>query len=270
MSAAFFLLLVAVGTVVVPLGKRLVRRGASGGARLGALAAWVLLASLLGASQLALGWVRLTVGVVGAVFVWNLGSVAGDRPRSAVARGNGALKEPTRPDPLRVVAAAALTVAVAGGLLVFSPDTGAPAAEGRLLGWYAALGGSRPSLAAVLACLGLVILLGVPTNAVVSAVLVWSGRDAPQRTSSGRASAIVRPPALRGGRIIGPMERWLILALAGAGVHAAIAALIAAKGVIRFPEVSQDTSGARAEEFLIGSLSSWSLACVAALMLAAL
>lgn len=76
---------------------------------------------------------------------------------------------------------------------------------------------------------------------------------------------------LRGGRIIGPLERLLIVALALAGLPALIAGLLAAKGVVRFPEISRDRSGGgAAEEFLIGSLVSWSLAAGAAALLALL
>lgn len=74
-------------------------------------------------------------------------------------------------------------------------------------------------------------------------------------------------PALSGGRWIGPLERLLIIVLAGAGAEVAIAAVVAAKGVIRFPEISQDSSGEKAEEFLIGSLSSWILAALVAMFI---
>ena len=74
-------------------------------------------------------------------------------------------------------------------------------------------------------------------------------------------------PALRGGRWIGPLERLLIIVLAGADAQVAIAALVAAKGVIRFPEISQDSSGEKAEEFLIGSVSSWILAALVAMFI---
>ena len=73
--------------------------------------------------------------------------------------------------------------------------------------------------------------------------------------------------ALRGGRWIGPLERLLIIVLAGAGAEVAIAAVVAAKGVIRFPEISQDTTGEKAEEFLIGSVSSWILAALVAMLI---
>lgn len=70
---------------------------------------------------------------------------------------------------------------------------------------------------------------------------------------------------MRGGRWIGPLERLLVIVLVGAGADVAIGAVVAAKGVIRFPEISQDSTGEKAEEFLIGSISSWILAALVAL-----
>ncbi|AOY73996.1 hypothetical protein IG195_19860 (plasmid) [Arthrobacter sp. TES] len=73
---------------------------------------------------------------------------------------------------------------------------------------------------------------------------------------------------LKGGRLIGPIERLLIVVLAFAGAPQIIAGLAAAKGVVRFPEISEDrTSGSKAEEFLVGSLASWAMAAVAILYL---
>lgn len=66
---------------------------------------------------------------------------------------------------------------------------------------------------------------------------------------------------LRGGRLIGPVERVLIAALTLSGSFAIVAALVAAKGIVRFPEISRDSAGgSKAEYFLVGSLVSWALA----------
>ncbi len=74
---------------------------------------------------------------------------------------------------------------------------------------------------------------------------------------------------LRGGRLIGPIERILIVILALVGGFVLIAALVAAKGVVRFPEISADRGvGSKAEEFLVGSLASWTIATAATLYLA--
>lgn len=78
-------------------------------------------------------------------------------------------------------------------------------------------------------------------------------------------------PLLRGGRLIGPLERLLVVVLALSGGFAAMAALVAAKGIVRFPEISNDRgSGAKAEEFLIGSLTSWASAGAVAIVLVVL
>ncbi|MEO7122894.1 MAG: hypothetical protein ABI400_07205, partial [Lacisediminihabitans sp.] len=66
---------------------------------------------------------------------------------------------------------------------------------------------------------------------------------------------------LRGGRLIGPVERLLIAALTLSGSFAIVAALVAAKGIVRFPEISRDgAGGSKAEYFLVGSLVSWGIA----------
>ncbi len=82
-------------------------------------------------------------------------------------------------------------------------------------------------------------------------------------------TAAAAAPALRGGRVIGPLERILIVALALVGAEAVIVGLLAAKGIVRFPEISADgRRGSKAEEFLIGSLVSWTIAGLAAAYLA--
>jgi hypothetical protein len=70
----------------------------------------------------------------------------------------------------------------------------------------------------------------------------------------------------RGGRIVGPLERLLVFASLVAGMPVVIAGLVAAKGVVRFPEISADRSGGtKAEEFLVGTLCSFLLASLAVL-----
>jgi hypothetical protein len=73
---------------------------------------------------------------------------------------------------------------------------------------------------------------------------------------------------LKGGRLLGPMERLLILGLGLAGQLAAATAVVAAKSIIRFPEINaqkaRENGGIGIDEvteyFLVGSFASWILA----------
>ena len=79
---------------------------------------------------------------------------------------------------------------------------------------------------------------------------------------------VVDPRAgFKGGRLIGPLERLLVLILTLAAAYPILAAMLAAKGIVRFPEISRDgETGARAEYFLVGSLVSWVIALGAAFL----
>lgn len=69
---------------------------------------------------------------------------------------------------------------------------------------------------------------------------------------------------LKGGRLLGPMERLVILALAVSGELTAVAVVVAAKGLLRFPELQRSRTAEGptnvSEYFLIGSFASWLLA----------
>lgn len=72
------------------------------------------------------------------------------------------------------------------------------------------------------------------------------------------AGSAPRRDGFQGGRLIGPLERVLVLLLTLAAAYPILAAMLAAKGIVRFPEISRDgETGARAEYFLVGSLVSW-------------
>jgi hypothetical protein len=99
--------------------------------------------------------------------------------------------------------------------------------------------------------------------------------DRPRRAGSDALPTPTEPgdpvstpsPVLKGGRLIGPLERILVFVLTLAGAYTLIAAVFAAKGIVRFPEISADgKSGNRAEYFLIGSLVSWVTALAAAFL----
>ena len=90
--------------------------------------------------------------------------------------------------------------------------------------------------------------------------------DAPGAAPSG-APTRDRRDAFQGGRLIGPLERMLVLILTLAAAYPILAAMLAAKGIVRFPEISRDgETGARAEYFLVGSLVSWVIALGAAFL----
>lgn len=69
---------------------------------------------------------------------------------------------------------------------------------------------------------------------------------------------------LKGGRLLGPMERLLIVGLGLAGELTAAGIVVAAKGLLRFPELQRGARPGGAsdttEYFLIGSFASWLIA----------
>jgi hypothetical protein len=69
---------------------------------------------------------------------------------------------------------------------------------------------------------------------------------------------------LKGGRLLGPMERLFIVVLAVAGELTAAAVVVAAKGLLRFPELQrthrEEGPTDVSEYFLIGSFASWLMA----------
>lgn len=77
---------------------------------------------------------------------------------------------------------------------------------------------------------------------------------------------------LKGGRLLGPMERVFILGLGLAGQLTAASIVIAAKGLLRFPElqsrVDQERIHRLTEYFLVGSFVSWLLPLGALVLLA--
>ena len=77
---------------------------------------------------------------------------------------------------------------------------------------------------------------------------------------------------LKGGRLLGPMERVLILGLGLAGQLTAAAIVIAAKGLLRWPELQSKPEQVRihrlTEYFLVGSFVSWLVALSSLVLLA--
>jgi hypothetical protein len=138
-----------------------------------------------------------------------------------------------------------------------------PAGGGVLAQWsehsdLPALAGITP--AQLLLGAGVFAFLLNTANLIVRLVLALAG-----------TLAITAHSSLRGGRILGPLERVFIFGLGLAGELTAASIVIAAKGLLRYPEIShrarrrprtmlQDPAvSSLTEYFLIGTLTSWLL-----------
>lgn len=196
------------------------------------------------------GWWALVIAAVGFVG-WRLGSRAAGRAgasAASVARG-------------RAVALGALGVAVAVLVLVGrpagpwlgegSPWRGPVGPDGSLL--------DAAHLPGTLLALGVLLVQVATANRVVRLVLDAVGVPAARNEQS-----------LRGGRVLGPLERLLVVGLGLAGQLGAAAVVVAAKGLLRYPELQAATHDKGptdvSEYFLIGSFVSWLLAIGGALL----
>lgn len=113
----------------------------------------------------------------------------------------------------------------------------------------------------------LALAVGVGLFHVVSAnALVRIALDTDRKSAEGgETQLVVSPPQLKGGRWIGPLERIALTGLLVAGAFQVAAGLIAAKGIVRFPEMHEDRAeGNKAEYFLVGSFVSWTVAILSA------
>lgn len=97
---------------------------------------------------------------------------------------------------------------------------------------------------------GVAIVLTVPSNWMVRWVLNVVRPDLPEESN-------------RAGRWIGILERLLIYVLVIAGQAAAAGIVVAAKSILRYPEISAKPQRIAPEYVLIGSLASWLLAFAA-------
>lgn len=120
---------------------------------------------------------------------------------------------------------------------------------------------------------GAVLFIAESANLVVRAALDREGTWRPAEQGGALRGGQLRQPqqnanGFKGGRLIGPLERMLVVALTLTSAYSLLAAILAAKGIVRFPEISKDgETGARAEYFLVGSLVSWVTALATALLL---
>jgi hypothetical protein len=112
----------------------------------------------------------------------------------------------------------------------------------------------------ILLLLGVMLVQLSTGNVVVRLVLTVTGTVNPAR--HGETGDPEMP--LKGGRLLGPMERVVIVGLGVAGHLTAASIVIAAKGLLRFPELSSDQEQVRihqlTEYFLVGSFVSWLVA----------
>ncbi|MEJ7635307.1 hypothetical protein [Aeromicrobium sp.] len=158
----------------------------------------------------------------------------------------GALAAKVHPWPIVTLGALAL------GMLAASAHL--PRPEGWLTEWYASLAlGSLNGVAFERFALaaGCIVFLVDSANIIVRMVL--AGTD---------PGVMASEQTLKGGRVLGPIERVFIFAMALSGQYAALTAVVAAKGILRFPEISRDVAGRKAEYVLVGSFVSWSLALI--------
>jgi hypothetical protein len=114
-----------------------------------------------------------------------------------------------------------------------------------------------------------VFLLQLSTgNVVVRLVLTATGTVNPSRRDRPADDEL----PLKGGRLLGPMERVFIVGLGLAGYLTAASIVIAAKGLLRFPELQSREDQARihqvTEYFLVGSFASWLIALGSLVLLA--
>jgi len=127
--------------------------------------------------------------------------------------------------------------------------------------WVDVPGVSRISPNRLLMVVGAVLLQFVTGNQLVRLVLSSVGAVKPEGQPQ-------PSDKLKGGRLLGPMERVLIFGLGMAGQLAAATAVVAAKSIIRFPEINAQKARENGnigiddvtEYFLVGSFASWIIA----------
>ncbi|MCU1538590.1 MAG: hypothetical protein JWP82_2941 [Humibacillus sp.] len=245
----------------------LVRSSAWGPARVAAHVATPVVILVVAVLSDVDAWLDLLALAVGAA----LAAVWMELSRRTQRTGHGAL------------AALGVFVLLVVGLVGFSGAASAPGGPlAAWLGWADLPTSVSPSASRVLLLAGLVAFNVATANVIVRLVLLAIGALSPDAV----AASSTRPPPgqpaqpadrLKGGRLLGPMERLVIVGLGLAGEFGAAGIVIAAKGLLRFPEVqaaarrgATGTAGAYAggpagiddvtEYFLVGSFVSWLIA----------
>lgn len=197
-------------------------------------------------------WIAYAVAVVALIVV----SASVDALPAAIAAalltaGWVAMVSPDGARRAGIWAAAVVAAICAAAVLAAGPRP-APGPLGEA--WHPVAPFGPVAVDAVVVVIGAAVFLLESGNTVVRSAL--------------RGEHVALGPAdsgLKGGRLIGPLERVLVFALTLAGAYTLLAAVLAAKGIVRFPEISRDgEAGDRAEYFLVGSLVSWACALGAA------
>lgn len=106
------------------------------------------------------------------------------------------------------------------------------------------------SVLQIAGAVGIVALITIPANWFVR-MLLASVRGLEGATTNGA------------GRWIGVLERLLIFVLVLGDEAGAAALVVAAKAILRYPEITGETPHIQPEYVLIGSLASWLLAMTA-------
>lgn len=244
-----WLALLLVGFAVTDLAHSVLQRNAVPQI-VGALAS-IVVALLAGLSSVR--DVTALLLVVAAVLAWGFtvsrGFAVGGRPWVPLAVFGGAV----------------------AGAVALSPYAVAPDPSGLLSRWldavpWALVSDLAPERALLL--LALVLVQLSTGNVLVRLVLSATGTVLPaQHGTEGDPEM-----RLKGGRLLGPMERLVIFGLGLAGELTAAGIVIAAKGLLRFPELQSRADQHRihtlTEYFLVGSFVSWMFALGSLVLLA--
>jgi hypothetical protein len=158
--------------------------------------------------------------------------------------------------PLTVLGLALLALILSSGL-----GSDVDGLIGRWTTWSGLVAAVSPGR--VLMVVGVLVVQMATANQVVRLILGSVGAVKP----AGQPQA---SDQLRGGRLLGPMERLLIVGLGLGGQLTLATAVVAAKSIIRFPEINAQRSRGESEQgvgiddvteyFLVGSFASWILA----------
>lgn len=209
----------------------------------GVLALGVLVVLALAADPRGVGWAAWAVALAGLVG-WVVGAADGWSAGATVA-------------PIRPAWPARLAFGSVGVVVLAFVLAGPRAGDAGFLDHLVASSALGPDVGAdrVVLVAGVLLAQFGTANLLVRLLLERLGVPAPDHEKR-----------LRGGRFLGPMERLLIVGLALAGNLEGAAVVVAAKALLRFPEVREASRGAAGgasdvtEYFLVGSLASWIVA----------